>query len=773
MESSHSLEDDNNHSSDSEPAYDTFRVDLTPGACLRITIDEQIEDKDNTQKTAVEIRCVGGTKLSWKVDKINHLLETPSDSTGVGRQKRSIRDRVLMRLKTPIPFSDLQWQYILFFIGLAIYAVTRFIGLADFPIYFFTDEAVQAVLAADFIRDGFHNYSGEFLPTFFVNNTLYCLSTSVYLQVIPVILFGKSVLVTRATAALVTVFSAIWISLIIRDVFKMRIWWSAALFLSITPAWFLHSRTAFEYGLLVTFYTGFLYYYWLYRCKNPRYLYAALFFGALAFYSYMPGQIIMVVSGLLLLGLDWRYHWQERSTTVRGAGVLMLVSLPFVRFLLLHPDEMTNRLNRYQSYWQTAISLQVKMTKLATEYIAGLNPLYWFLANDYDLCRHVMKGYGHILLPMLPLSLIGLFFVLKYYWKREARPVITALLAAPSGSAVIALGITRSLVMVIPVVLLSVIGASKTIDWLNKKTSINIWVLDLTLLVLLAGFNGFMLQDALVNAPLWYENYGLSGMQYGARQVFKVVQEYLDQSPSIHMDVSPTWTNGADVVARFFLGDPLPIEMASIESYTNQHRVLNKNHLFVMTPEEYQRTVASRKFKNIEIERIIPYPDGTAGFYFVRLLYVDEIDAILMEEKEQRSQLREASLSINGHPAQVKFSYLDMGNIQHVFDGNDQTLARTMEANPMVVRVDYLDPIEIKNISVYVGGGPTRVLVKMMSPYEGIPVIYQEDLPPVPNPRSVDFSLKQKREVISLQIEVQNLDVGEPSHVHVWEIRLD
>jgi len=48
-----------------------------------------------------------------------------------------------------------------------VYLAVRLIGLATFPIYFFTDEAVQTVMAEDFVRDGLRNYNGELLPTYF------------------------------------------------------------------------------------------------------------------------------------------------------------------------------------------------------------------------------------------------------------------------------------------------------------------------------------------------------------------------------------------------------------------------------------------------------------------------------------------------------------------------------------------------------------------------------------------------------------------------------
>jgi hypothetical protein len=49
----------------------------------------------------------------------------------------------------------------LFFLSLAVFAATRLIGIEDFPIYFFTDEAANTVLAADFLHNGLRDASGQ------------------------------------------------------------------------------------------------------------------------------------------------------------------------------------------------------------------------------------------------------------------------------------------------------------------------------------------------------------------------------------------------------------------------------------------------------------------------------------------------------------------------------------------------------------------------------------------------------------------------------------
>jgi len=190
---------------------------------------------------------------------------------------------------------------------------------------------VQTVLAGDFIRDGFRNYDKELLPTYFVNGSQYNLGPSVYLQIIPLLLFGKSIWVTRGTAVLTTLMAAIAVGLILKNVFKSKYYWAATLLLSITPAWFLHSRTAFETALAVSFYAVFLYFYLMYRYSNPRYIYAAILTGALCFYSYSPAQMVMGVTFIILWFSDLRYHWLNKKYVLIGLGVILLTMIPYIR----------------------------------------------------------------------------------------------------------------------------------------------------------------------------------------------------------------------------------------------------------------------------------------------------------------------------------------------------------------------------------------------------------------------------------------------------------
>src|SRR3972149_75708 len=273
--------------------------------------------------------------------------------------------------------------------------------------------APHTVLGAVFPRDVYPDTGGAAGPTYFENSPVFNLSLSVYLQVLPAMLLPRSVFVTRAVPALVTLSAAAALALIMKHAFQARTWWAGPLLLGVVPVWFLHSRTAFETTLMVSLYTWFLYFYLLYRQRSPRYLYPALLCGGLAFYSYSPGHLIVVVTGLLLLLSDFRYHWQHRRTSI-GAGLLLVVLVvPYLRFQVQHPGETYFHVRMVGSHWFLKLPLAEKVGQTVQLYLKGLDPGYWFFPHQRELIRHTMRGYAFFPTAMLPLLTIGLVQALR------------------------------------------------------------------------------------------------------------------------------------------------------------------------------------------------------------------------------------------------------------------------------------------------------------------------------------------------------------------------
>jgi 4-amino-4-deoxy-L-arabinose transferase-like glycosyltransferase len=447
----------------SQPRPEQVSLSVEPGTKVKITLEVGDEIVDGKVPLTVHIEQL--SKVAAPVGETTRPEFSPVYETVIPAVPPRRRWVDVDALKSRMQVRDIAtW---LFGLAIAVYLFTRLIGLTQFPIYFFTDEAIQSLSMVDLINNKYRDPSNVWLPTYFRNGDYYNLSLSVYLQWLPVVLFGKSAVATRAISVLVTLIAAVCIGLILRDIFKLKYWWIGTLFLSITPAWFLHSRTAFETAEFVAFYAGTLCAYLFYRHKSPRYLYLTVLSGALAFYTYSPGQVILPVTALGLLLSDWRYHWENRRTVLIGLGLAAVLALPYIRYMVNNPSVPFAHLHTLYSYWFEKIPLTDKVARYLSEFAVGLSPWYWYIPNERDLPRHLMKGYGNIMLATLPFTLLGMAQALRNLRLPAYRAILIALLISPAAAALVQVSITRALVFVVPAAILTAMGLEQVLAWLE------------------------------------------------------------------------------------------------------------------------------------------------------------------------------------------------------------------------------------------------------------------------------------------------------------------
>ena len=390
-----------------------------------------------------------------------------------------------------------------------------------------------------------------------------------------------------------------------------------------------------------------------------------------------------------------------------------------------------------------------------------------------------MKNYGHLWQAGAPFLLVGLYWCVRHFRQPLARTVLILVLAAPSGAAVVGLGITRTLVMVIPAALLTTIGMTQVWDWIKQRicktrnlSNSYATVLFLCTFAAISLLNVRMLVDSLKNSPTWFTNYGLYGMQYGARQVFGTIKSELQEDPQKKFYLTSAWTNGADVLARFFFDDPLPFEMGSIDGYINNYRHFDPETVFVMVPEEMKSMQESQKFTNVETQKIINYPNGEPGFYFTTLDYVPDIEHVFSDELAARRYLNSETLTLtDGREIEVDYSTLDMGEIKHVFDGDKSTLARTWESNPFRIIVHFSEPKPMDQLVLKIGGEATRIETEIWKEDTMEPIMLTQEVPEESDPRFTKLDLPSLTDVSWLEIRVRNLNNSEPAHVHLWEVQ--
>lgn len=664
---------------------------------------------------------------------------------------------------------------LLFLAALAVYGVTRFVGLDRFPIYFFCDEAIHANLAQHLLTHGGREPHGALLPTFFQNDDRWNLSLSVYLHVPAVALFGKSVVALRATSALITALGAVFAALAMKQAFGSRAWWMAVLVMAGLPAWFLHSRTGFEVAMMVSFYAGFVWAYLLYRLRGARYLPLVLVLGAATFYGYANGQGLMLATGALLLGSDLRYHLGQPRRVVAGAVALgLILALPYLRFRLQHPDAISYQLHVISSYWILDDPLSTKLATFARTYAGGFDPRYWFLPNDVDLVRHRVKDVGHFPLFLLPFVVLGLGVCLARLRSPAHRVVVLVLLAAPFSAAIATVYITRALAMVVPVTLLACIGFDWLVDRLTADRARRLPV-DLAAGAALAAWSVWLLRAALTSGPTWFTDYGLFGMQWGAAQVFGATEEILATSPEAVIGISPDWTNNANALAEFFL----PPDLVKRVKFGNTAPLLRERvdfpagKVFVLSPEEMAQIEKSGRIEVTSTERVIAYPDGRPGFYFVRLRYAPGVDAVFAREAVERKRPVEAVIDLGGQRVRVRHSRLDRGRLVDLFDANPELLIRGESANPLILEFAFPEPREISGIAAHTAMMDLE-LKMLVTPADGgearAYTTTHRDLPDEPR---IDFPFPDGPVTVSaLRLEFHDLTSTGDVHIHVRDLEI-
>lgn len=735
-------------------------ADVPPGTVIHITITTDQAGHATVQKT-----------------------ELPASKPAAARRRFSLPvPRIDLRALLEIPALKLANG--LFAFALGIYLLTRLTGLTNYPIYFFGDEAVQTVSAAELVRHGLHGPGGDFLPTYFQNGAYFNLSLSVYLQVLPHLLFGNSIFVTRGTSVLVTLLAVFAVGKLMKNAFRARYWWAGSLLLAVIPAWFLHSRTAFETALFVSFYAAFLYFYLEYL-RDPRQISWAALMAGLAFYSYSPGQLVLAVTGLFLLLNDLKYHWRQRKSLLLAVLLVALIALPYLRFRLTSDYSPLDHLRQLGSYWIEPLPLAEKLTRYIQTYAYGLSPQYWFADINSDLVRHHMLGYGNLPLWMLPLILTGLAVAVFRFRESAYRVVLLAALAAPSGAALAEIGITRVLVFVVPASLLAAIGLEFLLEWLEKLLHARGWrlfsgpafgnALTLLVFVTLTLLNLSMLTDALVNGPTWYKDYGLYGMQFGAKQIYEeTVIPILKQDEEAHFVITPSWANGAEQFLGFFIPRQyLPrVMLGQIYDLLPQRPNLTDKTYFVVSPEEHEKILNDPKFKDVTDRLTIPYPDGRPGFYVVNLKLSDNFDAILAAEEQARRQPVEENFELKGQVIRAIHSPLGGGTLLDMMDGDPHTLAKGAEANPLLLEYFFPSPVKASQLILTTGSMSNFDVILYLYPAgSSQPVYYSSNftgLPPDPTvtipftngPASFDH----------ITISIQDYGQGEFAQVHVREI---
>lgn len=669
-------------------------------------------------------------------------------------------------------------------LSIIAFSITRFVRLEDFPIYFFCDEAFIGIEARRLIANNFFSADGEFLPMYWNKaEGRWVPQISIYLSIIPTLLFPTKIWALRMVTGIVSLVGILIGSWGLQKAIKERglVWLPLALS-TIMPVLLLHNRLAFETSNAIAGIFAALGFYLVYRLENPKYLTGFLVSVLFTFYSHWSGSIVISAVSVALLLIDAPYHLATIRKFPRFVAlqvvVVLLGAAPFFRFLYIHPLGIFQQLSILGSGITRGEPLSETLNSGFRRFLDAFDSEYWFRYTFLpDQIRHIWKDRPFLTTVSQIPFFVGLVVTLCTFWTVRSRVLLVSFVCGALPVVMTETHVQRMFYMVAPAILIMVVGVAFCYRYCRGPVAKTVLQL---LLFTVISFESAALTKEFLGAGLWYHSYTLGGLQWGAKALFAdAIPKVLSEYPEATITASGEWANGADLFPVFFLNSEQRTRIRAMPFdlfYPEPDQVIPPDRIFILSPPERLRINDSGKFKPIEPILEIPYPDGTLGFTFSHLVYVDTIEELMAPERMARRVPQEASLVIWGTKANLIFSRLDIGSIAEIFDHNIFTIARGMLANPFKIDISFEEPriglglnldlfpmdVGVKVLVQDVHGkivGEGSAEVKMPGPDKDTSVTLRFAEGPV------SFS--------KMALEVRSLgDLPDRAHVHIRELTL-
>lgn len=339
--------------------------------------------------------------------------------------------------------KNLQTKIILFLIIL-FFLFTRFFKIAEIPASVYWDEASIGYNAYSIIQTGKDEW-GDFLPLHFRAFGEFKLPVYIYATAISVKLFGLNEFAVRFPAVIFSLGVVILTYLLAKRFFSSEAALFSSFFVSISPWFFIFSRTGYEATAGLMFFTLAIYLFF-FSAKNPWFILFSLISFVLSAYSYNSFRIISPLTFLILLIIE------RKNLSI----FILMISL-FVLALSIWPI--------YRLYVYDVGSARFQAVGAGSvDFFKNYLPHFSFdflMSGDKNL-RSQQKGFGQIFpydFLLLPLGLVYIFkFKSKYGLLTLALALISIIPAAVTKESPHAL---RSLAAVPFFAMISTLGIGK------------------------------------------------------------------------------------------------------------------------------------------------------------------------------------------------------------------------------------------------------------------------------------------------------------------------
>ncbi len=288
----------------------------------------------------------------------------------------------------------------------------RFWKLTSIPMGFMDDEASIGYNAYSILKTGKDEW-GKFMPIDnFKGSGEYKLPLTIYLTVLPEVIFGLNEFAVRFPSAFFGVLTILATFLLAQKMFSEKVALLAAFLLAISPWHIFLNRFGHEANIAL-FFTILGFYLLLKSQKEEKFLPVSLLFFVLTLYTYHAYQLFLPFFLLIFVWLNRNWFWQlKRRTKISCLAVLVLV-LPLFIALFSHGQVRFQQVGIFSTPG-LPLGIQRPLTLMRIffqNYLLNFSIFSLFTSSRFDQ-KHVTPMALFYLFEF-PLILIGFFNLLK------------------------------------------------------------------------------------------------------------------------------------------------------------------------------------------------------------------------------------------------------------------------------------------------------------------------------------------------------------------------
>jgi len=393
-------------------------------------------------------------------------------------------------------------KFLLILIGV-LFIFSRLYKISEIPPSVYWDEASIGYNAYSIAQTGKDEW-GKAFPIHFRAFGEFKLPVYIYATVASVKLFGLNAFSVRLPAVLFSLGIVILVYFLTKRLSgNETVGLFSSLFISVSPWFFIFSRTGYEATAGLMFYLLGIYLF-LNRTKN-YFIFLSILSFILSAYSYNSFRIIIPLTILLLLGLELK--------NIKKGMILWMTLSAFVLALSIIP---IYRLYKYDAGASRLQTVGAASSSFVKNYLSHFSWDFYFVHGDKNL-RSQQANFGQLYLPELVFLLIGLLYILRSKSKYKLLLLILLLLGpVPAAITKESPHALRSISMVPFIAMISAEGIVYFGQlFKNRRNLINFTVVIIFLIFFINYFQSFLNIYPAESAKDWQYEYKRIYTDYG------------------------------------------------------------------------------------------------------------------------------------------------------------------------------------------------------------------------------------------------------------------